>query len=599
MKQFFKFVFATVVGIIISTVIFGVVFVLIIVGLVSAAGSDKTVDVDSNSILHVKIDYQINERTANNPLAGIGFLGFDGEKSLGLNDILASIKKAKDDNNIKGIFLDESYMMQGQATTEELRNALLDFKKSGKFVVAYSEIYTQGFYYLASVADKVYLNPKGIIEFKGFSSDVTFLKGALDKLGIEAQIIKVGTYKSAVEPYFLTKMSDANREQVTSYLGSMYDHFLIGISKSRHINKDSLFNYANTGRIQEPEDALKYKLVDGLKYKDEILSDLKNRTDINEKDDLHSVELGEYLKSSPKDDGKEDDDDKKSYSKNRIAVIYASGEISGGDGDDNSIGSEKISRAIRKARTDDKIKAIVLRVNSPGGSSLASDVIWREVMLTKKVKPIIVSMGDVAASGGYYIACAADSIFAEPNTITGSIGIFAVLPNMQKFFNDKLGVTFDGVKTGKYADLGDVSRPLTPEERAMLQKSVNRGYDTFTKAVADGRKKTQAYINSIGQGRVWTGQQALKIGLVDRLGNISDAVASAAKKANLKDYQLVSYPEQKSVLSKLGQGFSAQMSAHLVKAELGENYKYYQQIKGVTQMMRTPQARMPYEVVIR
>lgn len=598
MKEFFKFVFATVVGIIISTVIFGVLFVLLIVGLITAASSDKVADVDSNSILHIKIDYQINERTANNPLAAIGFLGFDGEKSLGLNDILASIKKAKDDSNIKGIFLDESYMMQGQATTEELRNALLDFKKSGKFVVAYSEIYTQGFYYLASVADKVYLNPKGIIEFKGFSSEVTFLKGALDKLGIEAQIIKVGTYKSAVEPFFLTKMSDANREQVTSYLGSMYDHFLTGIGKSRHINKDSLFNYANTGRIQEPEDALKYKLVDGLKYKDEILSELKHRTDINEKDDLHSVELGEYVKSSAKDDGK-DDDDKKSYSKNRIAVIYASGEISGGDGDDNSIGSEKISRAIRKARTDDKIKAIVLRVNSPGGSSLASDVIWREVMLTKKVKPIIVSMGDVAASGGYYIACAADSIFAEPNTITGSIGIFAVLPNMQKFFNDKLGVTFDGVKTGKYADLGDVSRPLTPEERAMLQKSVNRGYDTFTKAVADGRKKTQAYINSIGQGRVWTGQQALKIGLVDRLGNISDAVASAARKANLKDYQLVSYPEQKSVLSKLGQGFSAQMSAHFVKAELGENYKYYQQIKGVTQMMRTPQARMPYEVVIR
>jgi protease-4 len=241
----------------------------------------------------------------------------------------------------------------------------------------------------------------------------------------------------------------------------------------------------------------------------------------------------------------------------------------------------------------------VLRVNSPGGSSLASDVIWREVMLTKKVKPIIVSMGDVAASGGYYIACAADSIYAEPNTITGSIGIFAVLPNMQKFFNDKLGITFDGVKTGKYADLGDVSRPLTPEERAILQKSVNRGYDTFTKAVAEGRKKSQAYINSIGQGRVWTGEQALKNGLVDKLGNINDAVASAAKKANLKEYQLVNYPEQKSVLSKIGQGFSAQVKAHFVKAELGENYKYYEQIKGVTQLMRTPQARMPYDVVIK
>jgi protease-4 len=599
MKQFFKFVFATVVGIIISSVIFVVLFFLVIGGIIAAASSDKSPDVDANSILHVKIDYQINERTPNNPFAGLGFLGFDGEKALGLNDILASIKKAKSDDNIKGIFLDESYMMQGQATTEEIRNALIDFKKSGKFIVAYSEIYTQGFYYLASVADKVYMNPKGIIEFKGFSSEVTFLKGALDKLGIEAQIIKVGTYKSAVEPFFLTKMSDANRLQVTSYLGSMYNHFLTGIGNSRHINKDSLFNYANNGTIQEPEDALKYKLVDGLKYKDEILSDLKNRTDIAEKSDLHSVELADYVKSNPKEDDKDDDDDTKKHSKNRIAIIYASGEISGGDGDDNSIGSEKISKAIRKARTDDKVKAVVLRVNSPGGSSLASDVIWREVMLTKKVKPIIVSMGDVAASGGYYIACAADSIYAEPNTITGSIGIFAVLPNMQKFFNDKLGITFDGVKTGKYADLGDVSRPLTPEERAILQKSVNRGYDTFTKAVADGRKKSQAYINSIGQGRVWTGEQALQNGLVDKLGNISDAVASAAKKAKLKDYQLVSYPEQKSILSKFGQGFSAEVKAHFVKAELGENYKYYEQIKGVTQMMRSPQARLPYEIVIK
>jgi len=592
MKQFFKFVLATVVGIVISTILLCILFVVIIGGIVAATGDSKEVNVDSNSVLHVKFNYDINERTANNPFA---FLTPDDNRPLGLNDILASIKKAKGDDNIKGIFLDESYM-SGQATTEEIRNALIDFKRSGKFVVAYAEIYTQSFYYLASVADKVYVNPKGIFEFRGFSSEVTFLKGALDKLGIEAQIIKVGTYKSAVEPFFLTKMSDANRLQVTSYLGSMYDHFLTGIGRSRSINKDSLFNYANNGLIQEPEDALKYKLVDGLKYKDEILSDLKKRTEIKEKNNLHSVEIAEYAGNKSKDNG---DDDTNSSSKNRIAVIYASGEINGGDGDDNSIGSEKISKALRQARTDDKIKAVVLRVNSPGGSSLASDVIWREVMLTKKVKPIIVSMGDVAASGGYYIACAADSIVAEPNTITGSIGIFAVLPNMKKLFNEKLGITFDGVKTGKYADLGDVSRPLTPEEREILQKSVNHGYDTFTKAVANGRKKTQEYVNSIGQGRVWTGSQAIKIGLVDKLGNINDAVNMAAKKANLKDYKLVSYPEQKSILSKFGQGLTAEVKAHFVKAELGENYQYYEQIKGVTQMMRTPQARMPYEVVIK
>jgi protease-4 len=591
MKQFFKFVLASIVGILLATFI----LVIIVAGIIYAASSDKTVEVEPNTVLHMAFTTPITERTPNNPLAGLGFLGLDKDKSTGLNDILANIRKAKNDPDIKGIFLDESYMTSGQATTEEIRNALIDFKKSGKFVVAYAEIYTQGFYYLASVADKVYINPKGIFEFHGFSSQITFLKGALDKLGIEAQIIKVGTYKSAVEPLILTKMSDANRMQVTSYLGSLYDHYLTGISKSRGINKDSLFNYANQMRIQIPEDALKLKLVDGLKYKDEILDDLKKRTGTKQKSDLNSIELGEYTKSSTEKDSLDDS----SSSKNRIAIVYASGEISGGDGDDNTIGSERISKALRKVRLDNKVKAVVLRVNSPGGSSLASDVIWREVMLTKKVKPIIVSMGDVAASGGYYIACAADSIIAQPNTITGSIGIFAILPNMQKLFNDKLGVTFDGVKTGKYADLGDINRPLTPDEKLILQNNVNHGYDDFTKAVAEGRHKTQAYINGIGQGRVWTGSQALKIGLVDRIGNINDAIASAAKKANVKSYSLVAYPEQKSFLNQLSGDVTVEARTRMLKSELGDSYRVYEQIKGITQMMRTPQTRLPYDIVIK
>lgn len=579
------------VGFILASVIVAIVFIIFIVGVIDAS-SDKSIVVDANSVLQIKFNYPISERTPNNPLSGLSFLGIDGEKSIGLNDILANIKKAKTDSNIKGIFLDESMLSAGEATTEEIRNALIDFKQSGKFIIAYSEVYTQGFYYLASVADKVYINPKGIFDFKGFSSQITFLKGALDKLGIDVQIIKVGTYKSAVEPFFLNKMSDANRLQVTSYLGSLYDHFLTGISQSRNINKDSLFSIANELKVRLPEDALKYKLVDGLKYKDEILDELKKRTGANSKDDLKSVDLSDYGSSETATD------DKKETSKNKIAIVYASGDIVGGEGDDNNIGSERISKALRKVRLDNKVKAVVLRVNSPGGSSLASDVIWREVMLTKKVKPIIVSMGDLAASGGYYIACAADSIIAEPNTITGSIGIFAVLPNMQKFFNDKLGITFDGVKTGKYADLGDVSRPLTPQEKAILQNQVDQGYNSFTKAVALGRNKTQAYVNSIGQGRVWTGTQAVKIGLVDRLGNINDAIASAAKKANIKRYNLVAYPEQKSFLNKFGLGMNAEIKAHLMKSELGENFKYYQQLKGVTQLMRTPQARMPYDIEI-
>jgi len=594
MKEFFKYVLASMVGFIIVAAIIIVVGILLVVGLVSA-GSEKTVAVEPNSILHVQFKKDIPERTPNNPLADVPFLGLGEDKVIGLNDILADIKKAKTDDHIKGIYLDESDMLSGQATTEEIRNALIDFKKSGKFIIAYSEVYSQSFYYLASVADKVYINPKGIFEFHGFSSQVTFLKGALDKLGIQAQIIRVGTFKSAVEPLILNKMSDANRLQVTSYLGSLYDTFLGGISTARGISKDSLFNYADQLKIQFPEDAMKYKLVDGLKYKDEVLDELRQRLHLSAKKTIHSVEITDYTKSG--DDS--DTSDNQSASKNKIAIVYASGDINGGDGDDENIGSETLSKALRKVRMDDHVKAVILRVNSPGGSSLASDVIWREVMLTHKAKPIIVSMGDYAASGGYYISCAADSIFAEPNTITGSIGIFAILPNMQKFFNDKLGITFDGVKTGKYADLGDVNRPLTPEETLILQNQVNRGYDEFTKAVADGRHKTQAYINSIGQGRVWTGAQALKIGLVDRLGTINDAIACAAKKAKVSDYQLVSYPQQKSIFNKVGQNFSVQMRTRALKSELGENYRYYEEIKGVTQMMRTPQMRLPYEVVVK
>ncbi|MFD0749984.1 signal peptide peptidase SppA [Mucilaginibacter calamicampi] len=591
MKQFFKFVLATIVGVVLSFFVLILVFALVLGGIIASAGGEKSTMVDNNSILYISIQKAIEERTPDNPLEGLEFLGLGGDKSIGLKDILANIKKAKTDDKIKGIFLDESYMQSGQATTEEIRNGLIDFKKSGKFVVAYSEIYTKGFYYLASVADKIYLNPKGMLEFDGFSSDVTFYKGALDKLGIEAQVIKVGTYKSAVEPYILTKMSDANRLQVNSYINSLYNHYLNGISVSRKINKDSLYKYADDLYIREPEDALKYKLVDGLKYKDEIIAELKKRTGTSAKNDLHTVDVVDYTNAPV--------GDKDDVSSNRIAMVYASGEIAGGEGNDNSIGSETLSKALRKVRLDEKVKAVVLRINSPGGSSLASDVIWREVLLTRKVKPVIVSMGDVAASGGYYIACAADSIYAQPNTVTGSIGIFAILPNMQKLLNDKLGITFDNVKTGKYADMGSVDRPLTADERAILQAQVNRGYFDFTKAVADGRHKTREYIDSIGQGRVWTGEQAIKIGLVDRLGSINNAVKSAAKMAKLKDYRVVDYPDQKSVLKSLSSSFSAKIREDMVKEELGEHYGVYKQIKGLTQMMRVPQARMFYNVEIR
>jgi protease-4 len=589
MKDFFKFVFASMIGFILSFFVVFLLLIALITAMVSSAGNDGKVTIASNSVLHVSLDYPIKERTDKNPFADLSLFGLESKKTLGLNEILANIEDAKSDDRIKGIYLDVSSLSSGMATIEEVRTALIDFKKSGKFIIAYSEVYTQGAYYLATVADKIYLNPEGMIDFRGLSSEIMFFKGALEKLDIEAQIIKVGTYKSAVEPFILDKMSEPNKQQVTSFLGSMYDHILSEISKSRKISKESLFSMADSAKIRDPKDALSFKMVDGLKYKDEVLDELKKLTKTDQKKDIKSVSLEEYTAN---------EESKEESSKNRIAVIYANGEIMSGEGDDETIGSERISRAIRKARTDDKVKAIVLRINSPGGSALASDVIWRETVLAKKSKPVIVSMGDLAASGGYYIACAADSIFAQPNTITGSIGVFGIIPNMQKFFNNKLGITFDGVKTGQFADLGSISRPLTDGEKMIIQLEVNKTYDTFTKKVADGRKKSQTYINSVGQGRVWSGTEALKIGLVDRLGSIDDAIASAAKKAKIKDFKIVDYPSQVDPISALFDKSGDKVKSYFVKRELGDNFMYYEQMKSALNLSGV-QARIPYNIQIR
>jgi protease IV len=590
MKEFFKFVFASMVGVILSFFVIFLLLIVMITAVISSAGSDEKADLTKNTVLHLSLNNPVSERTDKSPLGNFDFMGFSSDKTIGLNDILANIRNAKTNDNIDGIYLDVTSMPTGFASTEEIRNALIDFKQSKKFIIAYSEVYSQSAYYLASVADKVYLNPEGILDFRGLSSEITFLKGALDKLDIEAQVIKVGTFKSAVEPFILDKMSDANRKQVTSFMGSLYDHLLTQVSKSRNIPKDSLFSIANNARVRNAQDALDLKMVDGLKYKDEVLAELKSKTGIKPEKDIKSVSIADYpLKKEEGASGS---------SSNRIALVYANGEITGGEGSDEIIGSDRISRAIRKARTDDKVKAVVLRVNSPGGSALASDVIWREVVLTKKVKPIIVSMGDMAASGGYYIACAADSIFAQPNTITGSIGVFGIIPNMKNFFNNKLGITFDGVKTGQYADLGTVSRPLTEAERLIIQNEVNQIYADFTQKVATGRKKSQAYIDSIGQGRVWSGTEALDNGLVDRLGNINDAIASAAKKAKLENYKIVEYPSQIDPLQSLFNDTGDKVRTYFTKRELGENYTYYQQVKAALSLTGI-QARIPYNISIR
>jgi protease-4 len=554
---------------------------------VSSIGSEKELVVKDNSVLKISLAYPIDERTSKNPFdAGFSFSNL-GSDQLGLNDILARIKAAKEDDKIKGIYMDMSSVPSSFATLEEIRNALVDFKSSDKFIIAYGEYYTQSAYYLASTADKLYLNPEGLLEFNGLSSQSMFFKGTLEKLGIEAQVIKVGTYKSAVEPFILDKMSKPNRQQVSSFLGSIYDHFLQGVSKSRNIPTDTLRAISNELRVQNAQDAVVAKLMDGTKYKDEIISELKDRLEIAEDKEINAVTIEKYTPKAKQNVG----------AKDRIAIIYATGEIISGEGSDKQIGSEKISRAIRKVREDKKVKAVVLRINSPGGSALASDVIWREVELTKNTKPIIVSMGDLAASGGYYIACAADSIFAQPNTITGSIGVFGIIPNMQHFFNDKLGITFDEVKTGAYADLGNISRALRPDERNIIQQQVDQIYFTFTKKVADGRKKERSFIDSIGQGRVWTGAQAMELGLVDRLGNIDDAIKSAAKKANIEEYRLVSYPALSDPFQAFLGNLGNNVSTWFMKREMGDAYPYYNQAKQVIEQTGI-QARIPYTINI-
>lgn len=590
MREFFKYVFATVVGVVISLALFLIFFIVLIVGIVKSTLKDEKVNVSNNSVLFLNLDQIITERTSEDPFSKLPVIGSEGDKSIGFNDVIRGLREAKTDDNIKCIYLSVSSPQAGFATMREVRDALIDFKTSKKKIIAYSEVYTQGAYYLASVADKVYLNPEGALEFKGLKSEMMFFKGALDKLGIEAQIIRVGNYKSAVEPFFTNKMSDKNREQVTVYLGGLYETFLDGISKSRNISVPVLHEIADDYKIQQPKDALAYKMVDELKYKDQIIDELKSLSGKDKKSKLATVTINEYARGAA--------DDRNNSAKDKVAVIYANGDIMGGEGSDERIGSERISRTIRKARLDSSIKAVVLRVNSPGGSALASDVIWREIVLTKKVKPVIASFGDVAASGGYYIACGADSIFVQPNTITGSIGVFGVIPNLQKLYNEKLGITFDGVKTGKYADIMSTDRPMTSGERLIIQNDVNRVYDSFITRVANGRRKTKAYIDSIGGGRVWVGTDAVRIGLADRTGNFNDAIVSAAKKAKLKNYKVVEYPELLDPLKSLMENSTEKIKTYFAKQELGANYLLYQQIKSAISRSGI-QARMPYEIKIQ
>ena len=590
MKQFFGAFFGSIIGIVIATLLAVLIIVAVVKSSVSSAFKEDKEEqtIKANSILKLTIDGQINDREKENPFKDFGAGNAFGESGgLGLNTLSKKIKGAKTDTSVKGIYINLKQMASGFAVTQELRDMLVDFKKSGKFVYCYSEYYSQQGYFLASAADKIFIHPNGTIEWKGLYSGLLFFKKALDKLDIDVQVFRHGKFKSAVEPFLLDKMSQSNRYQSEIFVGSIWNSMLTAVSKDRKIEVDELNRMANTLEIQFPEDA-KGKLVDVLAYEDEVISALKKKLGVKEKDKLAFMDIDKYSPKLKLDS---------KLNSTKIAVVYANGSIGGGDGDDEQIGSDRIAKAIREARLDDKIKAIVLRVNSPGGSALASDVIWREMVLAKKAKPTVVSMGNLAASGGYYISCAADRIFAQPNTITGSIGVFGLIPNLQKMLENKLGITVDTINTNKHSDYGNGLRPVTEFEYSVIQRGVEKVYDNFTKIVAEGRKLSQADVDSIGQGRVWSGSDALRIKLVDELGGLDDAIAYAANKAKLKDYKLVELPKQKNPFDDIFGKKESELETRFLKRNLGPTYTYLKYLRQILEM-KGVQARMPFDIVI-
>jgi protease-4 len=587
MRQFFKYVLAAIT----AYVIIFILFLLIIVGVASSFSDDDKVTVEDNSVLKLNFNYNINDQDVEQPFNLFGGVSPNVGKATGLNEIIASIEKAKTDPKIKGLFLDLNFIGAGFAKIEEIREAILDFKKSKKFVYAYADYYYENTYYLASAADKVYLNPEGEILFNGLSANVTFFKNALDKLGVEMQVIRHGKFKGAVEPFILDKLSTENRNQIDEYLKSIMGNLAGKIADSRKLTPERVNEIANKWLARNTEDAIKYGLIDKLSYKDEALEDIKNKLGLKDKKtkDISFISLDKYKKTIT---------NRKGVGKDKIAIVYADGEIVMGRGDKSQIGSEKFSELIRKLREDDKVKAVVLRINSPGGSAQASDVIWRELELLKAKKTLIVSMAEVAASGGYYIAAPADTIVAHPYTLTGSIGVFGLVPNMQKLLNDKLGINYDYVKTGEFSDFGRIDRPLNSEEYLVIQNLVENIYDKFLTRVSQGRSIPKNLVDSIGQGRVWTGEQGMAKNLVDVMGGMEKAIEIAKWKAKLKDYRLVEYPEPKTQLEEILSALSGEEQTRAaLEAEFGSIYTLHKTIQSMSKTSGI-QARMPYLMTI-
>lgn len=589
--------FASMLGLILTIALAIIIFIGVISAVISSSQSENAPKIADNTILHIQFKKLIQDRPTNNPWENFDFNTFEDKTPLGLKNILDNIEKAKNDDRIKGIYLDIASLQANMASIEEIRKELIDFKSSGKFIVSYSENFGQGEYYLSSVADEIYLNPAGEMTFKGLSAQVMFFKDMLSRLEIDMQVIRHGKFKSAIEPFIREDMSDENRAQISTLVNTLWDYQLEQMSSARNISVAQLNEIADGLLIRSAVDAEKFKLVDGLKYEDEVLSMLKSKLSIEEKDELNTIALSQLNKVKRSTQNSSESSKEKTISKNRIAIIFAEGEIVSGKSRDGSMGSETIAKAIKEARNDDKVKAIVLRVNSPGGSALASDVMWREVVLAKKEKPVVVSMGGVAASGGYYISCAADKIYAESSTITGSIGVFGLIPNMKGMFNKKLGINIDRVNTNEFSDGLTPFRPLEETERAALKDMIEIIYDDFTQKVADGRKMTQAAVDSIGQGRVWTGINAKEIGLIDEIGGLEDAISFAVEMADVEDYRLTELPAQEDPFQKMLKGLSNDVRLQILGEEIGRAEYYYNNIKQVINS-KGVYTRLPVEIII-
>ena len=595
MKSFLKYTLATIVGFFLVNIILFILFMGVI-GTIATL-SNKTAPVKPNSILTIKLNGEILDRTSDNIFENIDFMSMTSKNNYGLNNILRSIKKAETDENIKGIYLDLTEI-QGNfgalATTEEIRNALLQFKKSGKFIYSYSNLgYSQKSYYLATAADKIYVNPESPLLLAGMSSSISFYKETLKKLGIQPEVVKVGKFKSAVEPFISTEMSEANRRQVQRYLDSSWGTIVKGISERRRISIDSIHTITDKFDIYTTKQFCDWGFFDGTFYEDEMLDFLKKETGVEGKNKLNTIGLNDYRKAPQAPT---------TVSKDKIAIVYAQGEI-GLEQSNTAIGPE-LAKTIRKVREDDKVKAIVLRVNSPGGSALTSEIIWREVEQATRTKPVIVSMGNVAASGGYYISCAADTIVADPTTLTGSIGIFGMFFSGENLIKDKMGIHTDVVKTNAHSDFGGSyplpipisSRPLTAYERNVLQNYVNQGYETFLNRVMAGRGISRDSLDAIAQGRVWTGADALKIGLVDVLGGMDDAIKIAAAKAGLDQCAISEFPVEKNPVEELLNSLTGSVKIRMMKEEMGPFYETWTKIKDITSQQGLI-ARIPYDVV--